>query len=204
MPIAPERFALHVTIGRLTQGKLERARSLLSHAVPSSDLGEVLDRALDALLAKLEKRKKAATSKPRAPRGPSNQRSVPAHVVRAVWERDGDQCTFVSENGRRCEARDFVELDHIEPVARGGVSTLANLRLRCRAHNQMAADQVFGTEFMRRMREQRRARESEDESQATGDASAGRRIDQAIEQRDGITGRTADRSPPPDDPGARL
>ena len=161
--IAPDRYAVHVTIGKATQEKLERVRSLLSHAVPSGDLGEVLDRALDALLEKLEKRKKAVTSKPCAPRGASSPRSIPAHVRRAVFERDGDQCTFVSENGWRCEARDFLELDHIEPVAGGGASTLANLRVRCRAHNQMAADQLFGAEFMRRRREQRRAGKSKDE-----------------------------------------
>jgi hypothetical protein len=32
--------------------KLERARELLSHAVPSGDLGELFERALDALIEK--------------------------------------------------------------------------------------------------------------------------------------------------------
>jgi hypothetical protein len=41
-----------------------------------------------------------------------------------------------------------VELDHIIPVARGGKSTVANLRiLRC-AHDDVAARQVYGDEFM--------------------------------------------------------
>ena len=154
-PLAAQRFGFQCTLPRETHEKLVRIRALLSHAVPSGDLVQVLDRSFDALLEKLEKRKKAATPKPRAPRRNStNPRSIPGHVRRAVFERDGDQCTFVSENGRRCEAREFLELDHIEPVARGGASTLANLRLRCRAHNQMAADELFGVEFMRRKREQ--------------------------------------------------
>jgi hypothetical protein len=37
----------------------------------------------------------------------------------------------------------MLEFDHIEPVARGGHATTANLRLRCRAHNQYEADRIF-------------------------------------------------------------
>ena len=52
---------------------------------------------------------------------------------------------------------------HIEPVARGGAATVDNLRLRCRAHNAYEAERVFGTEFMRRKREQgKRAAERQD------------------------------------------
>ena len=38
------------------------------------------------------------------------------------------------------------------PVARGGKSTAANLRLRCRAHNQFKAEQTFGAGFMQEKR----------------------------------------------------
>src|SRR5262249_42235523 len=81
---------------------------------------------------------------------------IPADVNRTVRERDQHQCTFVSETGRRCSARTFLELDHIEPVARGGKSTVENLRLRCRAHNQHEAESAFGTDFMSNKREQAR------------------------------------------------
>ncbi|MEO5989179.1 MAG: HNH endonuclease, partial [Candidatus Eisenbacteria bacterium] len=55
-----------------------------------------------------------------------------------------------------------LEYDHIIPVARGGQSTIANVRLLCRAHNQYAAERELGTEFMRSQRaraQERRARE---------------------------------------------
>jgi hypothetical protein len=112
----------------------------------------------------LEKRKFAATSKPRqaGPRRSQKPRHIPAHVKRAVQERDQGQCTFVSESGHRCSARRFLEFDHIEPVARGGQATLDNLRLRCRAHNQYEAECAFGTEFMKHKREV--ARQAADES----------------------------------------
>jgi hypothetical protein len=41
---------------RSTYQKLEHAQDLLGRAVPSGDLAQVLDRALDALIAKLERR----------------------------------------------------------------------------------------------------------------------------------------------------
>jgi len=135
--------------------KLRHAQELLSHQVPSGDIAGVLERALDVLIAGLEKRKFAATDRPRhAQRRPStNPRYVPADVKRSVWERDGGRCTFVSEGGRRCPARTLLEFDHADPVALGGQATVARMRLRCRAHNQYAAERTFGTEFMRHKRE---------------------------------------------------
>ena len=38
-------------------------------------------------------------------------------------------------------------------VARGGAATVSTIRLRCRAHNQYAAECTFGAEFMSRKRE---------------------------------------------------
>jgi hypothetical protein len=78
---------------------------------------------------------------------------VPAEVRRAVWERDGGRCTFVSAAGHRCKARTRLEFDHVEPVARGGLATVKGIRLRGRAHNQYAAEREFGSDFMRRKRE---------------------------------------------------
>jgi hypothetical protein len=157
-PLAPERYALQVTVSQPTYEKLQHARALLGHAVPTGDLAEVLDRALDSLIAKLERRKCAATSKPRAtrPRRSRNVRYIPAPVRRAVWERDGGRCTFVSDTGHRCDERSRLEFDHIEPVARGGRSTLEGLRLRCRAHNQLEAERTFGSGFMEQKRRARR------------------------------------------------
>lgn len=39
------------------------------------------------------------------------------------------------------------------PVAHGGEATTANLRLRCRTHNQYEAERTFGAGFMQRKRE---------------------------------------------------
>jgi hypothetical protein len=163
-PVAPERYALQVTIGKRTHDKLRHAQALLGHHVPSGEVAEVLDRALDALIRQLERRKFAATDRPRCRRrtGSANPRHVPAEVRRAVWQRDGGRCTFVSAAGHRCEARTRIELDHVKPVAWGGQATVEGMRLRCRAHNQYAAECAFGAGFMSRKREaaQNAAREA--------------------------------------------
>jgi 5-methylcytosine-specific restriction endonuclease McrA len=74
-------------------------------------------------------------------------------VKRAAWERDGDQCTFVAVSGQRCSARTGLELDHIVEVARGGEASVDNLRVPCRAHNQLTAEWSFGAEFVHAKRE---------------------------------------------------
>lgn len=95
-PLSPERFALQVTIGQATHDKLRYAQSLLG--VASGDVAPVLERALDALIGQLEKRKLGSTKRPlRTPRPSTGRRTVPAHVRREVWERDGGQCTFMGK-----------------------------------------------------------------------------------------------------------
>jgi hypothetical protein len=147
-PLSPERYAIQCTVSGETHAKLRYAQELLGHAVPSGDLAQVLDRALDALIAKLEQQKFAQTDRPRPCKRSDDARHIPASVKRAVWERDGGCCTFVGENGHRCESRTRLEFDHVEPVATGGHATVKGLRLRCRAHNQYEAERAFGRDFM--------------------------------------------------------
>jgi hypothetical protein len=145
-PLAPARFALQLTIGEETQEKLLRARALLRHQVPSGDLAEVLDRALDALLDKVEGRKLGKAGSPRAAKACSGTRSVPREVRRQVVARDGLQCSFVAADGRRCQETGFLEFDHVVPVARGGQASADGVRVLCRSHNQYEAERILGRE----------------------------------------------------------
>ena len=104
-PLAPQRFAVQFTMDQATHDDLLYAQALLGHAVPNGDVAQVFARALKTLIAKLEQQKFAKTDRPRPCRVSENARQIPAEVKRTVWERDGGQCTFVSENGHRCEAR---------------------------------------------------------------------------------------------------
>ena len=108
-------------------------------------------------VAKLRKQKFAATDTPRPGCARSeDSRHIPAEVKRAVWQRDGGQCTYTSDTGHRCEERSGLEYDHIVPYALGGEATAGNIRLLCPAHNQLEAERTYGIEFMKHKRERPR------------------------------------------------
>jgi hypothetical protein len=99
--------------------------------------------------------------------------SVSRATRRAVFERDGERCTFTDAQGHRCPATTWLELDHVTARARGGTSELGNLRVRCRAHNRLYAEQTFGKEHVERaIRERRRPRQRGGASELPGEVAA--------------------------------
>jgi 5-methylcytosine-specific restriction endonuclease McrA len=146
--LAPGRYGVQFTLDEAGYATLCAVQALLGHAVPLGDVAVVVSRALACYRAQLERRKFARTEHPRPCRRSEAPRHIPAAVRREVWARDGGRCTFVSGDGHRCASRTRLEYDHVEPVAAGGRSTVANLRLRCRAHNQQAAEQRYRRDFM--------------------------------------------------------
>ena len=142
---------------KMRNSKLEYARELASQSIPSGSASLIVDAAMDLFIRHHEKRKFGATTRPQKPRESHRPGYISAHVRRTVWENCGGQCVIVGENGKRCSARKFLEYDHIIPLARGGKSTVENLRLVCRAHNQHAAEQALGAEFMKKKREEAQA-----------------------------------------------
>ena len=149
-PLSETRFRVEFTASAELREKLELCRDLLSHANPSRDLGLVVERSVDLLLADLQKKRLARTNRPR--REATVRKAMHGRVTNAtrrkVFKRDGLRCTYVSTDGRRCEARAFLELDHRKPRALGGGDEPENLRVRCRAHNQLWAEQVYGREHV--------------------------------------------------------
>src|SRR5689334_16435816 len=158
-PLSAEAFAVQFTRHREADERFRYLQDLLGHQVSRADIAEVYDRAVKELIKKMERVRFGACERPRAAGAASGKdpRHIPAHVKRAVFMRDGGQCTFVSESGHRCEAKGDVEFDHVTEVARGGEATADNLRLRCRGHNQHAAEQTFGAGFMKAKREEAKA-----------------------------------------------
>jgi len=73
---------------------------------------------------------------------------IPDIVRDVIFIRDGGQCTFVSPDGRRCQCRRGLQVDHIKPVANDGPVDMANLRLLCGGHNRRAAELTMGMHVM--------------------------------------------------------
>jgi hypothetical protein len=144
-PLSPARYFVKLTVSQETHAKLQRARDLLRHTIPSGDPAAVIDRALTVLITQLEKTKHGATTRLRsgsATRSPG--RHVPAAVKRAVCARDDGRCAFVGPEGR-CPETGFLEFHHVLPFAAGGETSIENLQLRCRSHNAYEAERFFGT-----------------------------------------------------------
>jgi 5-methylcytosine-specific restriction endonuclease McrA len=99
-----------------------------------------------------------ACEEPGEPSGASSGRHIPAALKRAVWKRDQGRCTFVDSRGCRCRETGLLEFHHEQSFAKDGPMTLENLALRCRPHNDLAAEQDFGREHMRRKKGQPRGR----------------------------------------------
>ena len=148
-PLTGDLRRFHTTVSKRFLAKLAAARDALSHSHPGADTEAVLEAALDLLLAANDK-KKGLVKKPRpSPARPSaDPRHIPAEVKRAVWTRDGGCCRWPLASGGVCGSTTRLELDHIVPLARGGTSTVSNLRVLCAVHNQLAARQVFGEAWM--------------------------------------------------------
>jgi len=153
---SPQRYRVQFTIGPESHDKLRRLQALLRREIPNGDPGAIFDRAIALLLERVEKQKLGAATKPLVPRairpgadspassGPLASRHTASHIRRSAWRDDGGQCAFVSKDGRRCTERAFLEFHHIRPYALGGPTSVDNISLRCRRHNQYEAELVFG------------------------------------------------------------
>ena len=156
VPLSETRHKVQFTASDQLRRKLERAQDLMRHANADGDLAIVVERAVDLLVEKLEKQRLGKTERPRASPRQNVRAGVPRATRRAVFERDGERCTFTDADGHRCPATTWLELDHIVARARGGTNDLGNLRVRCRAHNQLYAEQTFGQRHVERKTRERR------------------------------------------------
>lgn len=130
--------------------KLERVRALASHRLRGgASMEDVIELLADEFIkredpvARNERRKMRVQNSARSTRAGSARR-ISASVRDEVFTRDRQQCTYVSPGGKRCASTHVLQIDHIRPVARGGVSTIDNLRLLCAYHNRLEAERLMG------------------------------------------------------------
>jgi 5-methylcytosine-specific restriction endonuclease McrA len=154
-PLAPERYKVQFTVTHDTHEKLRRVQDLMRHIVPNGDLAAIFDRALTLLLAELSKAKCSATEHPKRahPTGPRS-RHIPATIKRDIWRRDEGRCAFQGDKGR-CGETGFLEFHHVVPYAYGGETSVSNIELRCRTHNNYEAERWSGALWAKQVRETR-------------------------------------------------
>jgi hypothetical protein len=129
---------------------MDRARELLSHVITNGDRLEIAKAAYTVLIAHLEKTTRAKSDRPRpAPIEPT--KGISRHATREMFERDGDQCTYVDERtGARCPSRAFIQRDHVRMVVHDGGNQSKNIRSMCGPHNLLLAELALGREYVQR------------------------------------------------------
>lgn len=162
-PLSAQRYLFRFTGGSAFRAKYERARELLGTTRSRDSMEAVVEAGLDALLDKVDPQRRIARRRAREARRdevgqetgraadtrdaarPASRR-ISTALRDEVWERDDGRCTFVGPDGARCPSTAWLEIDHVRPYALGGPSDdAANLRVMCRAHNQLLARRIFGS-----------------------------------------------------------
>jgi len=108
---------------------IERAKELLSHSVPSGELTEVLSHCARFTISKKDLSTSFREVKVRHCQGISRA------ARRFVFQRD-KSCRHRHADGRLCESRYQLQVDHIISRWKGGSNDVENLQLLCGIHNR--------------------------------------------------------------------
>lgn len=155
--VSGTHLKLELVIDEALMKKMERLRNITSHK--NLTLRDLIESLVDEALKKKDPELKMNGASPEKCKNNSNQntnrptkeksRYIPAVIKRQVWIGAESRCTFVNtDSGERCEAKRFLQIDHIVPFALGGKSNLENLTLLCSNHNKLKAIHAFGKSTM--------------------------------------------------------
>ncbi|MBL7669575.1 MAG: HNH endonuclease [Bdellovibrionaceae bacterium] len=150
-----ESVRIELTLSKGQMEIVERAKALLSHALPGATLAEVIVSLAERYVRTRVETKSETKSKTKckaknetdqgltsAAEGTEShrrvvlQQSIPAAVKRNVLGRS-QGCEFRdSKTGKVCGSRRFLEVDHVQPRFAGGGNEPLNLRVMCSSHNK--------------------------------------------------------------------
>jgi len=169
--ILEKKFKLEFAVSPEVMSKIEQVKALLSTKFSKGIefeqlfdilLSEYLDRHSPEQKNKRRQeraaKKKQSDSKIVASRKKSQQpaapvykirsRHIPAAVQDAVYARDRGRCSYIGPSSVKCNSTWNLQINHIEPFAKGGGPVLNNLRLLCAKHNQLEAERIYGRDFI--------------------------------------------------------
>lgn len=149
--INAELHQLSITLDSTLLEKINELKTLLSNRNSTMSIKDIFEFAVDESLKRYRMKAPKVGSETSLPPAPAvKSRYIPIEIKRRVWARDGGCCTYIHpQSGNKCLSRHRVEFDHIKAFAQGGETIVENLRLRCAAHNRLAAIQSFGVDRIR-------------------------------------------------------
>lgn len=69
-----------------------------------------------------------------------SRKYISVHTKRELLHRAGSCCEYIDKStGKKCVSKYQLQIDHIQPLARGGSDEKRNLRILCRTHNLLMA-----------------------------------------------------------------
>ncbi|WP_413578355.1 HNH endonuclease [Bdellovibrio sp. HCB290] len=161
-PQSDETIRFEITLTREQLKTLETVRDLTSHIVPDGNWADVLTLIAEKHIQKILGKDKpeftansTPISSPKPATGSDQQNST--HGFLATRKRGHIKvtakrnlllnanycCEFQNPNtGVKCGSKYQLQIDHIQPVALGGLNENENLRVLCRTHNLAAAEKL--------------------------------------------------------------
>jgi hypothetical protein len=139
-----ERVEIRFSVTKEEYQRLEEAKAKLSNVLGEKlSIEAVVGKLLDGFLKPVKQKKQDTLPS-------SVTRYIPKALKRAVFARDNRQCSYVSPDGHRCEAKTYLQVDHILPFYVGGRTEFSNLRVLCSCHNRLMAERHFSREHMQK------------------------------------------------------
>lgn len=137
--IAPEITELRLAVSAELLAKLKRLQDLTGKSTYSELLELLADEALGKKDPDQNPRLKLTVAPVKV-----ELRFPNVSMKRAVQKRDQHRCTWQHpESGVRCEAKKYLQIDHIQPWSLGGQTELGNLRLLCSNHHRLVTEKTL-------------------------------------------------------------
>ncbi len=153
-----QKFMLKFTVSQDCMKQLEQVKSILSGKFPS---GVSLENILNELL-KFYLEKQSTKRRPKNPNSAPGKRIYISKALRQKILKDaGHCCSYKGPGGVKCNNTHDLEIDHINPLGKGGSNQACNLRVLCAKHNRLLAERHFGKEFVRQRIDLRISRKQE-------------------------------------------
>jgi 5-methylcytosine-specific restriction endonuclease McrA len=143
---AETRVSVRTTLTEECFEAFEKAKAIITRKKPHATVEDVINVLVDEFLqskAPRKPKKPAANKSPKSTTPKARSRHIPKAIRDEVMLRDGEQCTFVGEDGHRCTCKHNLQIDHIKPFALGGSHEPDNLRVLCANHNRHEARRIF-------------------------------------------------------------
>jgi hypothetical protein len=100
----------------------------------------------DSLEAFQERKAQSAGS-----RTASKSRYISRLTLREIKQRDQHRCQYRDpKTHRQCEAKFYLQNEHIIPFAKGGTNEITNVQLLCSTHNRLRAIEQYGINKMQK------------------------------------------------------